>query len=162
MFELPVLVLQLLVPSPGEGEVSQARPPAPARAAPRPPQGSLVIQQRMIIRVPRLPVGRTPIAAAAAPVPPIRWDERRTDRCVAATSLAGASITRPDSVDLVLIGGKRLRARLQDDCPSLDFYSGFYLRPTDDGKLCADRDVIRSRSGGACRIESFRALVPRK
>jgi hypothetical protein len=29
-----------------------------------------------------------------------------------------------------------------------------------DRKVCASRDSIRSRSGGECRIASFRALVP--
>jgi hypothetical protein len=94
------------------------------------------------------------------PVPPIRWVEKGADRCVAVGSLAGAAITRVDRVDLILSGGKRLRAVLEDDCPSLDFYSGFYLKPAGDGKVCARRDTIRSRSGGACRIKAFRSLVP--
>ena len=130
-----------------------------ARPAP-PPMGSLIIQQRVIIRVPRLPVGRTTMAASAAPLPPIRWVEKRGQKCVAAQTLAGAAITRVDSVDLVLNGGKRLRARLGDNCPALDFYSGFYVKPAGDGMVCADRDSIRARSGAVCRIRSFKALVP--
>jgi hypothetical protein len=125
-----------------------------------PPMGSFIIQQRLIIRVPRLPIGRAPFPEGAAPPPPIKWVEKKTDQCVAATSLAAAAITRADSVDLVLNGGKRLRARLADNCPALDFYTGFYLKPASDGKVCASRDSLRSRSGQECRIESFRALVP--
>ncbi|SOB88158.1 hypothetical protein SAMN06297144_3303 [Sphingomonas guangdongensis] len=120
----------------------------------------VTVQQRLIIRIPRLPVGRAPLSAGAAPLPPIRWIEKKTDKCVPVVNLAAATITTRDSVDLLLNGGKRLRARFDDDCPAIDFYSGFYVKMPRDGKVCADRDSIRSRSGGECRIESFRALVP--
>ncbi|MFZ3484522.1 hypothetical protein [Sphingomonas sp. 3-13AW] len=126
-----------------------------------PPQGETVRTevriQRIIVRVPRMDL----TAASAAPaLPAITWVEKRTDRCVPVANLAAVSVTRPDSVDLMLAGGKRLRARLEDDCPSLAFYSGFYVKPTSDGMMCASRDSIRSRSGGQCRISSFRMLVP--
>jgi hypothetical protein len=134
---------------------------APAADAQRAVTGTRVtVQQRLIIRVPRLPVGRAPLASAAAPLPPIRWVETRTDKCVPVLNLAAATITSRDSVDLLLNGGKRLRARFDDDCPAIDFYSGFYVKMPKDGKVCASRDAIRSRSGGECRIRSFRALVP--
>lgn len=113
--------------------------------------------QRIIIRVPRTEIAP---ASTARALPAINWVEKRTDRCVPVSSLAAVSITRPDSVDLTLAGGKRLRARLEDDCPTLNFYSGFYLKRTPDGMVCASRDSIRSRSGGQCRISSFRMLVP--
>jgi hypothetical protein len=125
------------------------------------PQGETVRTevriQRIIVRVPRMNVTA---ASTSRALPAITWVEKRTDRCVPVATLAAVSITRPDSVDLMLAGGKRLRARLEDDCPSLDFYSGFYLKPTSDGMVCASRDSIRSRSGGQCRISSFRMLVP--
>lgn len=157
---LPLLLLLL----PASVAVGQDRPrqktPQRTSAPPGPSMGSYIIQQRLIIRVPRLPVGRAPIPEGAAPPPPIRWVEKKADQCVVASSLAAAAITRTDSVDLVLNGGKRVRARLADDCLALDFYTGFYLKPASDGKVCAARDSLRSRSGQACRIESFRALVP--
>ncbi|MGK6319442.1 hypothetical protein [Sphingomonas sp. DT-204] len=122
----------------------------------------VTIQQRLVIRIPRLPVGRAsmPAAPPAAPLPPIRWVERKADKCVPVETLAGATIAGTDRVDLLLLNGKRLRARFGDDCPALDFYSGLYVRMNPDGKVCASRDSIRSRAGGECRIESFRALVP--
>lgn len=152
---LPLLLTAAATPEPAE----QSRPPAP------PPGRRVVtevtIQQRLIVRIPRLPLGRAPIAAsAAAPPPPIRWVEKKSDKCVPVQTLAAASIAGADSVDLLLNGGKRLRARFGNDCRALDFYSGFYLRMNGDGNVCARRDSIRSRSGGECRIESFRALVP--
>lgn len=135
---------------------SSSRTPAPP-----PPRivTSITIQRSLIIRVPRLPIGATPLASVS-PLPPIRWTEKRADRCVPVTDLAGAAISTPDSVDLLLNGGKRLRARFDDNCPALDFYSGFYVKMPRDGKVCARRDTVRSRSGGECTIASFRALVP--
>ena len=61
---------------------------------------------------------------------------------------------------MVMRGGRVIRARLEKGCPSIDFYSGFYLKPTKDGQLCQDRDTIHSRTGGACEIEKFRTLLP--
>ena len=57
-------------------------------------------------------------------------------------ALTGASVGREGEVDLVVGGTRRLRAKLDDDCPTLDFYRGFYLKPTADGQLCARRDGI--------------------
>ena len=119
----------------------------------------LRIQRQVVIPVPRM-VPRTAAMSSYTALPPIGWAERRADRCVAVGQLAAAAVTRPDSVDLVLSGGKRVRAKLGNECPALDFYSGFYLKPNKDGMVCARRDTIRSRSGGACRIQAFRALVP--
>ncbi|WP_141395872.1 hypothetical protein [Sphingomonas spermidinifaciens] len=132
-----------------------------ARTAPVGSRTQIRIERHVIVRVPRMSVAPGVVTtAAAAPLPPISWSERRAEQCVPVRALAGASITRPDSVDLVLSGGRRMRARLDDDCPALGFYSGFYLRPPADGQICAKRDSIRSRSGGECRIEGLRTLVP--
>lgn len=119
------------------------------------------IQQHIMIRVPRPDAVRR-VSAPAAPLPPIAWVEKSTDKCVQMNRLAGAAITRPDSVDLVLAGGKRVRAKLGKECPALDFYSGFYVKPTKDGMVCARRDTFRSRAGGECQIKSFRTLIPER
>ena len=113
----------------------------------------MTIQQRVILRVPRM----------AEPVPPprrVRWKEKKGPRCIAMSALAGAAITRPESVDLYMRGGARLRAQLDDECPALDYYGGFYISPTRDGQICADRDTIHTRAGGKCGIDGFRTLVP--
>ncbi len=72
----------------------------------------------------------------------------------------GAALSPKGDLDLLLNTGKRIRAKLDDDCPSLDYYNGFYLKRTSDGMICADRDRIRARSGDSCEIGSFRTLVP--
>lgn len=136
----------------------QAQPP------PTPVPGvrtQIRIERRVIIRIPRMTPAPALATASVAPLPPIRWIERGAGgRCVPVSALAAASVTRPDSVDLVMAGGRRVRARLGEDCPALGFYSGFFIRPPADGQVCAQRDVIRSRSGGECRIEGFSALIP--
>jgi hypothetical protein len=56
----------------------------------------LSIHQRIVIRVPRLALQPAPRAA------PIRWKEKHGPHCIAAASLAGALVSGPDAVDLVL------------------------------------------------------------
>jgi hypothetical protein len=154
LFDL--LLLPLLMPSDVALQAQVARTPAPGSRA------MIRIERRVVVRVPRMSLapGLAAPASAAAPLPPVSWKERQAEQCVPVAALAGASITRPDSVDLVLSGGRRMRARLGDDCPALGFYSGFYIRPPADGQICAKRDSIRSRSGGECRIAGLRALIP--
>jgi hypothetical protein len=72
--------------------------------------------------------------------------------------MAGAAIGAVNVVDLVLQGGSRVRAQLDGDCAPLDFYSGFYLKGSPDGMVCAGRDSIQVRSGASCAIKRFRAL----
>lgn len=114
----------------------------------------LTIHEHIVIRVPRLSPRRM------ARIAPMRWKERHGPHCIAANDLAGAVVSGPQAVDLVLAGGGRVRAKLDGDCTPLDFYSGFYIKPAADGKVCADRDVIRARSGAACEIDAFRTLKP--
>jgi hypothetical protein len=143
---LPALLLALAAPAaadPGAGGPKSVR------------VTQLTIRERVIVRVPRMPVG--PVRAA---LPPVTWKEKGGPKCVAVADLAGALVTQPDAVDLVLVGGKRLRAKLDGECRPLDFYSGFYLKPSSDGKVCADRDAIRARSGATCPISRFRTLKP--
>lgn len=141
-------------PGPGKPVPSPSSAAAPTRIA------QVRIQQHIVIRVPRPDPVRRVTAPPAAPLPPIGWVEKRADDCVDAESLSGAAIIRSDSVDLVLAGGRRVRAKLGNECPALDFYAGFYVKPNKDGKVCAKRDAFRSRSGGECRIKSFRTLIP--
>jgi hypothetical protein len=117
----------------------------------------MTLHQRIVIRIPRLPFTRPPVEAQQ----PIVWSEKKGPKCVAMEDLIGAAISAPDSIDLMIDDGTRMRAKLDDDCPPLDYYSSYYLKPTRDGMVCADRDAIRSRSGGSCPIEEFKRLVPK-
>lgn len=151
------LVAALVLPLAASG---QSRPAS--ASAPPTRLAQVRIQQHIVIRVPRPEAVRRTAAPAPAPLPPIAWVEKRADDCVPVESLSGAAIIRSDSVDLVLSGGRRIRAKLGNECPALDFYAGFYVKPNKDGKVCAKRDAFRSRSGGECRIRSFRTLTPER
>jgi hypothetical protein len=112
----------------------------------------LIIRERVIIRVPAQPAPAVP--------PRIKLKEKKGPRCLPMSGVAGAAVIEQDSVDLILKGGSRVRARFESSCPALDYYSGFYILPTRDGQICADRDSIHTRAGGECQITRFRALVP--
>jgi hypothetical protein len=112
----------------------------------------VTIRQTLIIRVPN---------RRAAPTPaPLRWKIKKGPKCLEMAAIAGAAIVTDDAIDLVMRGGDRLRAQFSSSCPALDYYSGFYMLPTEDGRICADRDMIRTRSGGQCEIQRFRKLIP--
>ncbi|WBH17369.1 hypothetical protein [Sphingomonas radiodurans] len=117
----------------------------------------MTYRERVVIRIPRLPLAPRRQAPAIT-----NWDEHKAPKCVAAASLASAAITASGDVDLIVTDGRRLRAKLDDDCPTLNFYTGFYLKRSADGMVCAGRDALRSRSGARCEIDRFRTLTARK
>jgi hypothetical protein len=119
--------------------------------------------QHFVIHVPRMTITQTTVIMRSRPVPaapPVMLVERKAKDCLEMRRIVGFGITRPDSVDLVLNDGSRMRARLASNCPSLGFYQGFYVKPNPDMKMCAGRDPIRTRSGGECAIQAFKSLVP--
>ncbi len=114
----------------------------------------VIIERRSVIRI-------TPHVEQPRIRPNFReWREKSAPKCFPLGAFAGIIISKPDSIDMVLRGGQLIRAKLEKGCPSIDFYSGFYVRPTADGRLCEDRDTIHSRTGGACEIDRFRVLAP--
>ena len=121
-----------------------------AEAPPAPPVRVMTVERQMILRVPVRPYPRMNF----------QWEEEKGPKCLPVGAIAGAMLSGPGSIDLVLRNRQRMRARLDNDCEGLDFYDGFYLQ-TEDGQFCAKRDSIRSRMGGTCRIEKFRMLVPK-
>jgi hypothetical protein len=122
---------------------------APAGADPRPVElAQLTIEQSLIVRVPR-----------REPPRPLKWKSKKGPKCVAMSVIAGAAVVADDAIDLALRGGQRLRAHFSSHCPALDYYSGFYILPTGDGRICAGRDMIRTRAGGQCEILRFRKLI---
>ncbi|HEX9932875.1 MAG TPA: hypothetical protein VGB08_08555 [Allosphingosinicella sp.] len=130
------------------GEAADAAPPGERVYA------QVTVRQQVIVRMPAR--GRVIQPAGASLV---QWREGRGPRCVQARSVAGATALGHNSVDLVLRDNSRVRARLESNCPGLDFYQGFYVNGTQDGLICADRDSIRSRMGGQCEIERFSTLT---
>ena len=130
--------------------VQQAEsPPDP----PAPQVRRVIVRGQLVVRVPVRPRS-TPGSS------PVYYNLREGPRCLSSRDIAGAAISGQRSVDFLLANRQRMRVEMSSDCPSLDFYGGFYLQPTDD-RLCANRDVIRTRMGGSCKIEKFHLLEAR-
>jgi hypothetical protein len=145
---IPVLLLALAAPS-----AIAADPGDPGLVL-----GQFTFHQHIIIRVPVMPAPPPPPQPMPA-APPPRWVEHGAPKCLPLDHVTGAAVTGADSVDLMMDDGQRMRAVLDQDCPALDFYSGFYLTRNQDGKVCAQRDQIHARSGATCPIQKFRKLV---
>jgi len=111
---------------------------------------TMVVQEEVIMRIP----------VRARLTPAFDWVERKGPKCVDAEDIRAAGVRDETHVDFLMLDSSRIRAQLSDDCPSLDFYSGFYITP-EEGKLCVRRDSLHLRMGGSCKIEKFRRLIPR-
>lgn len=107
---------------------------------------TIVVENQLIMRVPVRP-----------PPPQVVWTEQKGPKCIHADDIRGAFLSGNDHVDFILSGKKLFRAELEENCPALDFYNGFYLSSSDE-KVCARRDVVRTQMGGSCGIERFREL----
>lgn len=140
---MTILTLLGLVPALfGMAAHSQAQSPQVVRR--------VVIQDEVILRIPVRPrVSRR-----------IEWEEKKGPKCIPADRIAGAMLSGPSSIDFLMRGGRRLRAVMDDECPALDFYKGFYFQLGDE-RICAKRESIQNRVGASCRIERFRTLVPK-
>jgi hypothetical protein len=114
--------------------------------------GGFIFHQRLVIRLSRRPPPPPPDAPA--------WVERHGPKCLPVSELVSASVVAPDQLDLTTGDGRHWRAELDEECPGLLFYEGFYVRPPRDGNICAGRDTIYSRAGAACPIRGFKQLVP--
>jgi len=121
-----------------------------------PPPREASVRQQVIIRV--SPPRARAVAVAGAPI--VVWREGRGPRCIPIRQIVAAISPRQNSVDFLFRDNSRVRAELERRCPTIDFYRALYVQPTRDGQICADRDVIRSRTGGACEIDRFRSLTP--
>lgn len=133
---LPLLTwLAGLAGVPGMGQVSVSR---------------IVVAQEIILRV---PVVRPRLRG------PVRWEEKKGPKCIASGQVVAAALADERSIDFLLRDRTRIRAKMDDDCRTLDFYGSFYIEPRDE-RICARREEIRSRMGEACRIDRFRRMVP--
>ena len=81
------------------------------------------------------------------------------DKCIPVERIAGVQTGSGNRLLLFLRDRRIVTASLEKSCRARDFYSGFYLERNEDGKLCADRDKLQSRSGANCEIDRMRQLV---
>jgi hypothetical protein len=104
-------------------------------------------------------------AVPVRPMPPAaadQWKPGKPSRkaCIDSSTIAGAVVVDPRTVDIVMRGGRRFRLGLAQQCPQLSYYGGFYYQPRVPGKFCAGEDRIISRAGGACRVSQISELRP--
>lgn len=119
------------------------------------------IERRVIIRVPRRrPAQTRQMADIRSRAVPEKYKEKKIGKCLPMNNILGVQRYSGRFLDLVTRDRKRIRARLEKKCQARSFYSGFYMEKSKDGKICADRDVLHSRTGSKCEIDRFRQLVP--
>ncbi|MEE4206325.1 MAG: hypothetical protein V2I39_08530 [Erythrobacter sp.] len=119
------------------------------------------IEQRVTIRVtPRRPTARQQLLATLPQREiEIRYEERKMDKCVPVERIAGVQTGSGNRLLLFLTDERIVSVNLEKSCRARDFYSGFYVEKNEDGKLCVDRDRIKSRTGMKCEVERMRQLV---
>lgn len=119
------------------------------------------IQKRVIIRVPRR---RSVISSALADITrrsePTKYTQKKIGKCLPMNNILGVQRFGDRYLDLVTKDRKQIRARLEKKCQARSFYSGFYMEKSGDGRICAGRDILHSRTGSKCEIDRFRLLVP--
>lgn len=176
-------LLALLFPSPQGSEPPRppetelAQPPLPVIAGPeagrgaawllasesfRPPvEHQVRIEQRMTIRI--APRAEPPRANLVMDLPRRavgpRFMERKMGKCLPVSGIVGVEAGGGNQLILFLRDRRMVSASLERACRARDFYSGFYLERSDDGRLCVERDTLLSRSGANCQLTRFRQLV---
>lgn len=114
---------------------------------------SVTIQRRVIIRVPMVPPtmpapdGRPMFATPEGERQPLK-----VPGCIKLAAIRGAAISGKDGILFQTRSKGMFRGKLERGCRALDFQSGFYLNPPDDGSLCIGRDILHSRNGSACML----------
>ena len=119
------------------------------------------IEQRVVVRIaPRVPSARQSPPndlpdRALAP----RFEEGGKEKCVALQGIAGVQTGSGNRLVLFLRDRRMISVNLEKSCRARDFYSGFYVEQSKDGRLCVDRDRLQSRTGVSCEVETMRQLV---
>jgi hypothetical protein len=119
------------------------------------------IEQRVVIRItPASPATRQNLMAAM-PLPPSapRFEERGKEKCVGLEDIAAVQTGSGNRLVLYLRDRRMLAVSLEKSCLARDFYSGFYVEKSKDGRLCVSRDKLRSRTGASCEVDTMRQLV---
>ena len=165
---LTIAALWMMVAGPAADAPTAPEPPvAVSMPAPDVPASfwQVVIEQQLIIRVPAQRSQLNNFAAGPSPSRratelPIVWKEKKAPKCVSMRNILGMQAVQRDSIDIITRQNQRLRAQLNRGCRALDFYAGFYMQGSKDGRLCEDRDQIHARTGAKCEIDKFRLMVP--
>jgi len=120
------------------------------------------IEQRMTIRItPRamLPLPPEMLADLRGQPSEPHFRQRKIGKCLPIAGIVGSRPGGSGSLILLMRDRRIINAELDRTCRARDFYSGFYLAPSQDGMICVDRDTLLSRSGANCKLSRIRQLV---
>lgn len=131
------------------------------------PIAQVRIEQRIIIRVPRQSFSRSALLPAPPPPPrrapnpePPRYERRKVGKCLAMRDVTGVRVINDDMLVLFMRDQRMIEAQLERSCSAREFYQGFYMERSGDGRLCVERDLLQARSGSKCEVNKLRELVP--
>jgi hypothetical protein len=119
------------------------------------------IEQQVTIRVSPRPQPARPNMLMDLPGREVgpRFLERKMGKCLKVSRIAGVQPNGGSQLLLFMRDQRIVSAELERACRARDFYSGFYLSRSTDGRLCVDRDTLLSRSGANCKLTRIRQLV---
>ncbi|MEM1194859.1 MAG: hypothetical protein AAGH57_02045 [Pseudomonadota bacterium] len=121
--------------------------------------GQIRLQRRVFIRISPRGISNRRNMLAQLPVRTRRYKERKAERCVRIGQIAGVETGHGNRLLLFLEDAEIMSVSLEKACRAKDFYSGFYVDQTEDGKMCAKRDTLQSRNGARCDVERIMELV---
>ena len=118
------------------------------------------IERRIIMRISpaRGPVRQNLTASSSEASPRRRIVERPYAKCVDSEDIGGVA-DHGDRLAMFTRDRRTLLARLEKGCSARDFYRGFYMERSDDGKICINRDRLLSRAGAKCQVTRFTQLT---
>ncbi len=123
--------------------------------------GQVRIERRVIIRI--APSDEATRASLMAELPRREMEENFEEvphgNCVSVESILGVRAMRDNRLLLFTRDRQILTATLERECSARAFYSGFYVERSEDGRLCAGRDMLQSRAGSSCGVSGFTRLV---
>jgi len=124
-------------------------------------QQQVRIEQRVIIRI--APSPRATREEMLSRLPRREMDtsfaEVELGTCVPVQAIAGVAPVQPNRLLLFMRDRRVLSAALDRACDAQAFYSGFYVERNDDGMLCVNRDMLKSRAGTSCEVAQLNRLV---
>lgn len=158
--------LALLAPLALEATLAAAVPAADEAAATEgaetvgsPRQQQVRIEERVVVRVAPAGRTRTMLSTLQEDDGSSRLRERKIGRCLPLAGISGVRMGGADRLLLVMHDRRLISAQLEKTCRARDFYSGFYVERSSDGRLCIDRDMLLARSGASCSVSRLRQLV---
>ena len=120
--------------------------------------GQVRLEQRVIIRIAPSSPQRMERSLSELNRSSDRFEEVRLGECIPINMIAAVA---PQENRLLLFMRDRrvLSAALDRTCDAQAFYSGFYIERNDDGMLCVNRDMLKSRAGTSCEVAQLNRLV---